>query len=86
MSEEILETTRRCYEELKKTAEILITENQKMRAEIEKMRAEIQKQKEINKKLLELLLRKFSYKEEPPYYEPNSSREIFRNLEKLINK
>ena len=51
---EILETTKRCYEELKKTSEMLLAENQKMRDEIEGMKAEIEKQKGINKQLLYL--------------------------------
>ena len=86
MSEEILETTRRCYEELKKTAEILISENEKMRAETEKMRADIEwmraqimKQKNINKEFFGILYHKFHYKESP--FDPPDP--ILKGLDKL---
>ena len=80
MSEEILETTRRCYEELKKTAEILISENEKMRAENEKMRAEIAKQKNINREFFGILYSKFHYKESP--FDPPDP--ILKRLDKLV--
>ena len=51
---ELLEITKRCYEELKKTSEMLVAEEKKMQAEIQEMKAEIEKQKGINQQLWRL--------------------------------
>ena len=51
---ELLETTKRCYEELKKTSEMLLVETQRMKDVTQKMQAEIEKQKGINQQLWRL--------------------------------